>query len=93
MISKGMGIEQAKIITSQSDFASPSTAIQTFISANTDKEGEKLLERITKLKEMGVDISDDDLKNEKIGKKWQKHGYFHQKLLHCGHPKSDFSQF
>lgn len=26
------------------------------------KEGEKLLERITKLKEMGVDISDDDLK-------------------------------
>ena len=45
-ISKGMGIEQAKIITSQSDFASPSTAIQTFIRANTDKEGEKLLTAI-----------------------------------------------
>ena len=42
-ISKGIGIEQAKVITSHPDFASPTATIQTFLQANSDKEGEKLL--------------------------------------------------
>ena len=44
-ISKGIGIEQAKVITSNPDFSSPTTTIQTFLQAN-DKEGEKLLTAI-----------------------------------------------
>ena len=42
-ISKGMGIEQAKVITSNSDFTSPATTIDTFLQADNEKEGEKLL--------------------------------------------------
>ena len=40
-ISKGMGIEQTKVITSHPDFASPSSAIQTFLGSNSEKEGER----------------------------------------------------
>merc|ERR1712150_228632 len=45
-ISKGLGIEQAKVITSHADFASPSATIDTFMKANDDKEGEKILTNI-----------------------------------------------
>ena len=42
-ISKGIGIEQAKVITGNPEFASPSSAINTFLRASSEKEGEKLL--------------------------------------------------
>ena len=45
-ISKGMGIEQAKVITSHPEFASPSAAIETFLNANDEKEGEKILTNV-----------------------------------------------
>ena len=45
-ISKGMGIEQAKVITSHADFASPSATIETFMKTNDEKEGEKILTNI-----------------------------------------------
>ena len=45
-ISKGMGIEQTKIITSNPDFASPASTIKTFLRASDEKEGEKMLTAI-----------------------------------------------
>ena len=42
-ISKGINIEQAKVITAHPNFSSPATTIQTFIETGSDKEGEKLL--------------------------------------------------
>ena len=45
-ISKGLGIEQAKVITSHPEFASPSATIDTFLKASDEKEGEKILTNI-----------------------------------------------
>ena len=45
-ISKGIGIEQAKIITSHSEYASPCSAIETFLKADSIKDGEKQLANI-----------------------------------------------
>lgn len=42
-ISKGINIEQAKVITAHPNFSSPATTIQTFLEADSEKEGEKLL--------------------------------------------------
>ena len=45
-ISKGMGIEQAKVITSNPDFASPASTIKTLLAASSEKEGEKILTNV-----------------------------------------------
>ena len=45
-ISKGIGIEQAKVITSNPDFASPASTIKTLMGASSEKEGEQILTNV-----------------------------------------------